>query len=766
MWNPKSLKITNLFSHEDSYFEFINNQTTTVYGINKTDQNVQSNGSGKTSILDCISVALLGEPLRDISKKEVVRNGEKSGECELVLHNALTNTSLKIKREVNTTKSNNALVWVNDELDCSLKDLSPVETDKYILKLLGISKEDLKNYYLISKDSYQSFFLNGDTAKKEIINRFSKANMIDPVEPLIKADIELLEKQVTDLQNQKSSNEGILSHLNDELNKEKLESSIEKSRQLIINSLEQKKLPIIESKSRLPELISDQQIEINNQQERISRLQEEINSLTKNVDKLGLKELELETSVKFQQQKQDEVESTYGPKFDKIEQKIVEEERKLELDLIENQIQLDSIEFLYVPKFDEIAKQIENCESEIKECNETIKEQDKIIGEIEKNLADEISCPKCDHSFILRDKDYDLDEAKRIAQEASETIGDIKQLIDESCDSIQSLQSTLASLKQDKAKEIDSLVTKKAELRYNSGKNISQFKLEIKSLKDQCAEEARVIVDMKTLLKNELREIQTSITDSIRGKKGKEECLVQEENNLNKLRLVFDSLGTKASFYESQIESIDQSIKEERERKYNDPLKSLEEKISSLADQTQNIQTEIEEWSITKGNLLEWQVRFKQFKSFLANTSISAIEEMTNYFLQRMKTSLSVQIEGYRELSNKKLKEEITVTISRDGLNGESFSKFSGGEKAKCDLAIILAMQKIINIASEGGGLNLVFIDEILESVDELALTGIVKALSELQQTIFIITHVNQNTFDCNKLQVEKVNGISKVLSL
>jgi DNA repair exonuclease SbcCD ATPase subunit len=241
MWYPISLQIKNLFSHQESSFNFQNNQITTVYGVNKTDLNVLSNGSGKTSILDCISIALLGEPLRDISKKEIVRNGEKFGQCQLILHNDVLKKRLIINREIHTTKSSDCHIYENDLLNTSLKDLEVKETDKYILGLLGINKEDLRNYFLISKDSYQSFFLNGDTAKKEIINRFSKANIIDGVEPLIKEDISLLDKTIDILKAQLTSNNGVLSHLDQELNKEQLDSSIEQTRQLTIKSLEDRK---------------------------------------------------------------------------------------------------------------------------------------------------------------------------------------------------------------------------------------------------------------------------------------------------------------------------------------------------------------------------------------------------------------------------------------------------------------------------------------------------------------------------------------------
>ncbi len=241
MWYPVSLKIVNLFSHEDSTFDFVNNQTTLVSGVNKTDSNVQSNGSGKTSILDCISIALIGEPLRDISKKEIVRNGEKSGQCILVLKNNVLNKEFQIVRDINATKSSNALLYENGELNINLKDLEVKETDKYILKQLGISKEDLVNYFLISKDSYQSFFLNGDVAKKQIINRFSKADTVDAVEPLMKEDIEKLNTSITKFKNQFETNAGVLTHLEEEVNREKLESSIEQTRQLTIKALEEEK---------------------------------------------------------------------------------------------------------------------------------------------------------------------------------------------------------------------------------------------------------------------------------------------------------------------------------------------------------------------------------------------------------------------------------------------------------------------------------------------------------------------------------------------
>lgn len=242
--------------------------------------------------------------------------------------------------------------------------------------------------------------------------------------------------------------------------------------------------------------------------------------------------------------------------------------------------------------------------------------------------------------------------------------------------------------------------------------------------------------------------------------------MLTEQTKMNTIILEENDINTKASFYDTQMKECDKAIKEENEKKYEDPLTSIEEKINVLTKQNEELQVEIDGWEADKGNLMEWQVRFKQFKSFLANTSISAIEEMTNFFLSKMRTNLTVMINGYRELSNKKLKEEIETLVCRDGLNGERIQKFSGEEKCEINLAAILAFQKIINIASPTGGLNLLFIDEILESADSKALGYIIKSLIPLEQTIFIITHVSPDTiFECNQLKVEKVNGISTIIN-
>lgn len=694
MYYPISLNIKNLFSHEESNFDFINNQTTAIVGVNKTDSGMLSNGSGKTSILDCVSISLLGEPLRDISKKEIVRNGESSGECTLVLRNTILNKEIKIISEVNSTKSSKVLIWENGELNTKLKDLEAKASYKYILELIGISKEDLRNYFLISKDSYQSFFDNGDTAKKEIINRFSKANMIDAVDPLIKDDIILLDATIKELQDQYISNVGALNHINEEINEEKLESSIENTRKLTIEALQLRHDTAKKLCDELPDKIEEKEAEIKKQYKIVSDIEKLIETVNKSITLKSDKKEEINKNISNIVAKEWDIEDSFKPKLDKLKE--------------------------FQDKY----------EQEIKKHKADIKECDKTIEDLNKQLAGEIDCPKCKHKFILADKEFNIEEAFNTKDELEILKVDINKSI------------------KDIETKIDKLHLKKLEYK----KEIDGFK---KSLEEE-----------KLILKSSIDKIDIELKEFKQGIKEQEFILSKENGTIRSLNNELGQLDGKANYYIEEIDSCIAAIVIEKNKKYPDKIAELQEKIDTLTEQNETLQKEIDGWNEDKGILLEWQVRFKQFKSFLANSSISAIEQMTNYFLSKMNTNLTVQIEGYRELSNKKLKEEITTLVTRDGLNGESFTKFSGGEKAIIDIACILAMQKIINIATEGGGLNLLFIDEILESADSKALYGVVKALTQLDQTIFLITHVEQNMFDCNKLQVEKVNGVSKIVSL
>jgi DNA repair exonuclease SbcCD ATPase subunit len=687
MWSPIHLIINNLFSYKDVKFEFNSGKTTLVYGSNKTDDGALSNGSGKSSLIDSISLAITGDVLRDIVKKDIIRNNEKSGEVEILLSNKMLNKDLKIIRRLYTSKSSDIEIWENGVIRSDLKDMHPKESDKAILDYLDISKDDLTNYYLITKGKYTSFFLSNDSSKKEVINRFSKANIIDPIDETIKKDILSIDVVLSSLDKDKTSLTSKLDVYKQQLINES-NNDIEKQREDNINRLKSK---IVDNKSKV-DLI--------------------------NTDSVKLK-LDISNDTDLLKT------------FDSSKEESEVSNLKVTIQDLESQISLlktdyNNVEIKYKPDFDKIDEYYKNIENDISKYKSEIKEINIFISTIEKNLADEIECPKCTHKFILRDKSYNIEEARNALPGYEDRLTELNSLILTSNDKLSKLDGRRVFVKE------------------NVSKDQSEITIKAKSLKSDIDTNEQKISDLQIIIRN------------INSKKS------STENYIKSSTQKLESYIKDISFFNEDNTKTENLIKSEIDRVYENKSILINEQISKIESSLLELDLNIESKKVEKTKVFEWQLRFKKFKSFLANNSLVSIESYSNYYLKQMKTNLTTVIDGFRELSNGKIKEEISVMVSRDNLISENFNKFSGGEKSKCDLSCIFAMQKLINLTSSSGGLDFIFIDEVLESIDSEGLKDVVNALSNLNQTIMMITHVDPDKyFDCDKLLVEKVNGIS-----
>ena len=111
MYQPITLELINFGSHEQTVYNFPENQTTLLTGINETDEGQKSNGSGKSFIIEGLAFALLGTSLRKVKDKELVREGEKESIITLTLTNHVSKHTLKITRNIfSNTKSGELII--------------------------------------------------------------------------------------------------------------------------------------------------------------------------------------------------------------------------------------------------------------------------------------------------------------------------------------------------------------------------------------------------------------------------------------------------------------------------------------------------------------------------------------------------------------------------------------------------------------------------------------------------------------------------------
>lgn len=613
-------------SHEDSTLDF-QQGATMIYGLNLTDEGQVSNGSGKSAILEGIALCLTGNTLRKVSAKDLVRSGEKTAIVDLVLENEKTDRLLRVRRIIHSnTKSAELMIKINEEnptdLVVNAEDKVDVrDGNAWIIRELDISKDDLLNFFIVSKEKYSSFLTSGDTDKKKIIDRFSQSNLVDPVFDQLSATEELIKQEIRASESHINKNQGKIDLLREQQEKD-TEDIFKQEKEANIKAIQ----------SRIDEL-----------QARIPQAEKE--ALSKSDDMSNIEELIEEL-----------------PNTDGLEKNLSGVNDKINAHI----------------------KLYRESEAEVKETTKLIREQKVLI-------AGSIECPKCNHEFILGE-DVNITETKSLISQLSDLLTEL-------------------TLKSNKLESQGSII-----------------RVEQKDIEDLIREAAAN--------KSRLNRSLTSIKSDI------------------------ESIFSRITRIEKNIEDETTRLNTESTKTYQAD-ETRENQIKVLQDEIQGFEKDIEDKKEELVSNLEWIGYMKKFKAHLANKAIKAIETMANEYLSRMKTNLSLSIEGFKINRNKKIVEKITVSVMRDGIEEGLFDKFSTGEKTRIEISCILALQKLINANSQG--LDLCFLDEVIDGLDSQGIRDALKVLQSLDQTIMVITHGSLDQQATQYIEVKKELGVSKI---
>lgn len=734
MFRPKSLRLVNFLSYKDSFFEFRQGKPVLVIGQNLDDSGQRGNGSGKSGLSEGIALAVSGDSIRKCKPRELVRRGCEFGEVELVLYNTLYRCELKIYRKLylSTSKSSECKIWENDEEVKSCPDINAY--NKWIWSMLGITKEDFFSFYLVTKELYTPFFIVGDVKKKEIVNRFSGANVVDKTDDLIKADSQKLQIQIETknkviLQSETrfdTYTEDLLVLQNaysDETLKEQKEG-IEKQ----IVEVEEEQLGKV--------------VELQKQEDECWDLEQDLSNYpsdeveVKELDKLNTQKLTLETEKVNTMNLSKEVSKEFETEINEIKE--TETTCNEELDKLKSKNTLDKKELKDTYEY-ELGQKKTSKSKDVKEKED-----------LENKLAGVIECPKCSHEFTLKYADFNVENAKKAVEDFTKSITifdeEIKELEEKYNRDSLNLQTTYDTEKG----ELDSI--------------IQQLDLDKKTINEKIIKKREGYQTRVTEIDKELLEIsQKSFT---------------LESKITKLKEDKTKLETQIKTAKTTIENSKKYI-EQLELK----VKSLKQSLASVGvvdkvkedELNTKIQTELKIQGKEKGErdeLIrqkqetdEWTINFKNFKSHLANQSITNITDYTNLFLQSIQSNITVKVEGYKVMSDKKLKEEITISVFKNGLEEGSYGTFSAGERGRIDVCCILGLQELINLNTPSGGLDLLICDEILDSIDELGMELLINSLQNLSRTILIVSQNQINSLKENTIVIQKQNKISTILN-
>jgi exonuclease SbcC len=660
----KNVFAENFLSFETLEYNYKKGSPVMIQGVNNDEDSEESNGSGKSTLQTVLEYSLLQSTPSKDRDVNLIRWGcdEALVGCEVYCETR--KETLSINRLIPKKGSTKIEISINNEFQ---KIATVADGNEFILNWLDITKEDLQNYYIVNKFRYKSFFYSSNKEKIELIGRFSNNKIIDGVFDEVQKDIDKFEDFIEGKNKLLSEEEGKIKLLNEQIEELKNKDH-DKETQDKISDL---KLIILSHEKNIKEGVSN----LSEYNDILSENKELLRTEIINLKEIKEKLIDL-NKVSFEDEKNE------------INKKVSSN----------NEIKKEANE------------QITPIEDKIKECNE-------VITVFENILSGVITCPECNHKFLLTDK-ISIEEAEEKIEEYKKELNSFNFELEE----IQDLVKEINSIHLEFENKLDGYRKKEGKndlLKENVRKSISSIEGKIDNIKKK------------------IEIIQESILKTEKAQKKHKESILDTNNEIEKLK----------------------------NKKFN-----LEEETKPFLDKINVSNKEIERLSIIMCEenkklikVKEWYINFSNFRSHLARKSLLYIQNNINNQLDKMKSNLRLLLEGFKLKADKTLKEEITPYIIKNG-NQIAFKRLSGGQRVRMDVSSIITMQEIINSTNKYGGLDYLHIDEITESSDALGMQLLLDSLKNLDKTILITSHVPIKEVEENILTIIYENGRSKII--
>lgn len=772
MWKLKSIEAENLCAFRSLAYTLQQGVTTLIFGNNKDNDSQQSNGAGKSALLECIAVGLTGSPLRKIRTEEIINDAAE--QCRIILHlaNDASNEELIIARSIPRKGASTVACKLYRDGELVTTDEAVQHSvdayNKYILEKLGITREELLNNFILSKYRYEDFLSSSDKEKKEIINRFSNGILVDEAIARVEEDIEPLSSEQQKIDLELAGIDGRIDMLQEQIAKEVTAGEERgRSRETRIAELE--------------EAIASKREYIRTHKETLTGIDAtiaEVDKADKELQALESSDTSLEECLKaidaVMTLLPDARRTDWNQTLKLKKEDLLLAQSSLEnLDASVNHAEAilkekyDAFEKFKVQYTDFVTHYGDKCEeysSRLQEIDKTLcslalrleelRRKRRVISagidELSNKLAGSITCPKCGHEFLVAQPNFDIEagtkELRLRQQQLSEINGNIEaeQNSSEEAEMQQSkLNSERRTLDSDRSRweqefsDYERAVCSATSEVERAEHNRRRTKAEVAAMQD------------------EIDSIRRKAFDEFFGNIDERNATLSRERR----KIVEDIRSAECA-----IETLQETIREVNEMAAEDLTLSLRKTLEQ--EKQRSMETAKRKFEVDdKVRALEVQrERFVQFKTYLANTKIEALSRITNEFLIGIGSDIRIRFDGYTVLKSGKVREKISISLLRDGVDCGSFGKFSAGEAARVNLATILAMQKLVNAnCDDEKGLDLLVLDEILEAVDEAGLSSMFDALNALGGTVLVVSHGNVAEGYPHKLVITKENGESRI---
>lgn len=767
MWYLQKIQATNICAFEEFEYKLTQGRTTLVFGNNMDDDSQNSNGSGKSALIEAIAIALTGETLRKVNMDEIINDAHDTASVTAWLENDYEPMVMKVERTFSRKKGQEIVITTDSPVYGEEKIVKATVNDynKYVLDMLGVSKDDVFSNYILTARKYHSFLSSSDRDKKEIINRFSNGVIVDESIDALHEDMEPIQKSQLEAEKKVSECNGRVSALAGEI-----ERAIEESASRSANK-----------KARIDswnQSIANKRAEIREANEQINKANERLDvldGLDEKLQKIEKKEKDTqsayETIKRLCKESGVQFDYDYASEYNRLQSQLAKSNEQLEdckkskkdaeskmksasrlLEKLKSTYENDlksvsDKEAAIKEKIDALTNKALGLKNTYNELNEQRTSLVNKIASLEKQLAGVIQCPKCKHEFTLAN-DIDVQETR---QKLSDERGKEREIEDKITENQKSYNACVSDGRNAREQETE----------------ISKERTEIESAYNQAKSDVNKAESALSGIQHEYENIESNISSIQRNIDAQKKQMFDEvfdtiDDLYKKAEADIKGLELSISNCEGAIKSYQESIKEIENASETDVISSLKESKEKYEQQLKEAMDSLNDINNKLNELKVQEATFIEFKTYLANTKINAISQITNDFLATIGSDIRVSLSGFTMLKSGKVRDKISVSLLRDGVDCGSFEKFSKGEQTRVELASILALHKLTNVnCEEGKGLNLLIFDEILDATDEQGLTNVFNALNETHITSLVVSHGNIAENYPNRLVVNKRNGIS-----
>ncbi len=773
MWKLNNITAQNVCAFRELDYTLEQGVTTLVFGSNQDNESQQSNGSGKSALIECIALGITGTPLRKVRADEIINDNAEACCVTLEFYNEAADEVFTVRREV--FRKGSSVVSCRIERDgrevLTDEAMQPsVEGyNRYILEKLGITRDELLNNFLLSRYRYQDFLLAPDKEKKEIINRFSNGTLVDQAIEWIQEDIAPLEEGVRTASLEMAAMDGRIRMLTEQIGREESnQKEKQRTKEERIASIRQtvteKRVLVRQHQDQLAQArgLSRALDEADNSLQRIENSGlglEECNAGIlalldglvgeKPTDWAGVVETKKQEIADARQQVA-VLETVIGRTADRIGTAtaallaLQSEYKVFEGESAEKDAQ-------YREELAGLEEKIAGITDDTNALKRTRRVITQSVEHLQNQLAGTITCPACKHEFLVSDKGFDAVTARKDLETGEETLSSLAgQILDgeleiEKGDQIRTyLKHELRGLTDSRAAWEGRLAAARRTLQ-SAEYEMEAHDANLKHLRECIATRSKEIADLRGRMFDEAF------------------AAIDDQNAANERRI--NACNEEMAAAHSSVETLEGTIRELEASPGDELAASLREALKECRKESSAILERKNGIEAAHRTLAGQKERFVLFKSYLANTKIEALGRMVNAILADLGSDIRIQFGGYTALKTGGTREKISVGILRDGVDIGSFGKCSAGENARLGLAVILAMQQLVNSAcEEERGLDLIVIDELLDSMDESGLACTFSAMNRLGVTALVVSHGNIAEGYAHRLLIRKANGESRIV--